>query len=564
VFGAGGGTSSYREVEETDFLVLWGANARENHPIFFHHVLRGVHHGARLVVVDPRRTASAAWADAWLGVQVGTDIALAHAMGREIIAAGLANEAFIRHATSGFDEYRACVEPWTLDAAARETVVPAAVIRDVAHAYASADRAIICWTLGITEHHNAVDNVLALINLALLTGHVGRFGSGLNPLRGQNNVQGGGDMGAIPNRLPGFQDVLEPEVRARFERAWGVALEPKHGWNLTEMFRAMERGALRGLFVIGENPAQSEADAHHSTALLEGLDHLVVQDIFLTETARLADVVLPATASWCEAEGTVTNSERRVQRCRKALDAPGDARDELWIIAELARRLGHDFGTPTGESVWNDVRAVAPEMFGGMSYARLEALGGIQWPCPDEAHPGSPFLHGRLWAHGRLWDDQGRLWEEPRIGRRAPFSPVAHALPVERPDAEYPLTLTTGRRLDSFNTGVQTADYGSPLRRSESLDLSPEDAQGLGGRDGEPVRVTSRRGSVVAPARVDPALRAGTVFMTMHFQDDVRTNVLTIDETDPKSGTAEFKACAVRVEPVGAAAAVAAATVAPR
>jgi formate dehydrogenase major subunit len=556
VFGAGGGTSSYKEIEETDVLFLWGANARENHPIFFHHVLKGIHRGARLYVVDPRRTASAQWADAWLGLHVGTDIALAHAMAREIIHAGLANDAFITHATSGFDEYRRCVERYTLAYAESETGVPAEVIRAAAHAYARADRAIICWTLGITEHHNAVDNVLALINLALLTGHVGRYGSGLNPLRGQNNVQGGGDMGAIPNRLTGFQDVLEPEVRARFEQVWGVPLVPKHGWNLTEMFRAMERGALRGLFVIGENPAQSEADQHHSSELLAGLEHLVVQDIVLTQTARLADVVLPATASWCEGEGTVTNSERRVQRCRKALEPPGDARDELWILSQLARRLGHDWGTPTAEQVWDEVRTVAPEMFGGMSYARLEELGGIQWPCPDLEHAGSPFLHGRLWAHGRLWDDQGRLWDEPRIGRRAPFSAVEHDPPVERPDADYPFTLTTGRRLDSFNTGVQTAGYASPLRWGETLDISPEDAMQLGIGDGEAVRVTSRRGSVVAPARVDDALRAGLVFMTFHFQDDVRVNLLTIDETDPKSGTAEFKACAVRVEPIRVARAV--------
>ncbi len=527
-------------------LFLWGANARENHPIFFHHVLKGIHNGARMYAVDPRRTSSAQWADVWLGLDVGTDIALANAMAREIIHAGLADQSFIDRATTGFDAYRESVERYTLDYAERETGVPADVIREAAHTYGRADRAMICWTLGITEHHNAVDNVLALINLALLTGHVGRFGCGLNPLRGQNNVQGGGDMGAIPNRLPGFLDVLVPEVKARFERAWGVTLEPKHGLNLTQMFRAMDAGTLRGLFVIGENPAQSEADQHHSTALLEGLDHLVVQEIFLTATAKLADVVLPAASSWCEAEGTVTNSERRVQRVRKALEPPGDARDELWIISQIAARLGHDWGTPTAEQAWDEVRAVAPRMFGGMTYPRLEALGGIQWPCPDESHPGSPFLHGRLWNnHGHVGDDS-------RIGPRAPFSVVHHEPPVERPDDEYPFVLTTGRRLDSYNTGVQTAGYTSPLRREETLDLSPEDARALGIVDGAVVRVTSRRGSVVAPARIDPSLRAGLVFMTLHNQDQVRVNVLTIDEADERSGTAEFKACAVRVDLVRA------------
>jgi predicted molibdopterin-dependent oxidoreductase YjgC len=539
VFGAGGGTSSYREVEETDVVFLWGANARENHPIFFHHVLKAIHRGAKLYVVDPRRTASAEWADEWLGLHVGTDIALAHAMAREIIHAGLANETFIRRATTGFEEYRAVVERYTLEYAEQETGVPGDVIRRVAHAYARADRAEICWTLGITEHHNAVDNVLSLINLALLCGHVGRYGSGVNPLRGQNNVQGGGDMGAIPNRLVGFQDwVKDPKVRKKFEKAWGVKLKPEYGMNLTEMFHAMEHGDLRAAYAIGENPADAEADQHRAQRLLTGLDHLIVQDIFLTRTAELATVVLPASSSWCESEGTVTNSERRVQRVRKALEPPGNARDDRWIICEIARRLGHDWGNPTAEEVWNEVRSLSP-MFAGMTYARLEREGGLHWPCYSEDHPGELFLHSRL-------------WKEPIEGDPAPFSAVEHDPPVEMPDDEYPFMLTTGRRLDSYNTGVQTGGFTSPLRRGESLDLSPEDAGRLGVLDGDAVRVTSRRGSVVAPARIDRSLRAGLVFMTFHFQDEVATNVLTIDVTDPKSGTAEFKACAVRVEPVRA------------
>ena len=450
---------------------------------------------------------------------------------------GWPNESFIEHATTGFEAYRACVERYTLEYAERETGVPADVIRRAAHAYARADRAIICWTLGITEHHNAVDNVLSLINLALLTGHVGRYGSGVNPLRGQNNVQGGGDMGAIPNRLVGFQDwTKDAEVRAKFERAWGVPLKPEYGKNLTKMFEAMEHGELKALYVIGENPAQSEADQHRAQKILGGLEHLVVQDIFLTRTAEFAHVVLPASSSWCESEGTVTNSERRVQRVRPALTPPGNARDDIGIILEIAKRLGHDWGHPSAEQIWNEVRSLAP-MFAGMSYERLEREGGLQWPCYDEHHPGELFLHSRL-------------WQEPREGPPAPFSVVEHDPPVERPDAEYPFTLTTGRRLDSYNTGVQSAGYKSPLRRGESLDISPEDASRLGLADGAPVRVTSRRGSVVAPARLDRSLRPGLVFMTLHFQDDVTTNVLTVDYTDPKSGTAEFKACAVRVEPV--------------
>ena len=537
MFGAGGGTSSYREVEETDVIFLWGANARENHPIFFHHVLKAIHRGARLFVVDPRRTSSAEWADHWLGIHVGTDIALSNAMAREIIHAGLANMPFIRRATADFEAFRANVESYTLEYAEQITGVPAEVIREAAHAYARADRAEICWTLGITEHHNAVDNVVSLINLALLTGHVGRYGSGVNPLRGQNNVQGGGDMGAIPNRLVGFQDwTTDAEVRAKFERAWGVPLEPSYGKNLTEMFHAMEHGELRAVYAIGENPAQAEADQHRAERLLTGLDHLVVQDVMLTRTAQLAHVVLPASSSWCEAEGTVTNSERRVQRLRKALEPPGQARDDTWIIAEIAKRLGLDWGHPTAEEIWNEVRSLAP-IFRGMTYERLEREGGLHWPCYDEQHPGELFLHSRL-------------WKEPIEGPPAPFSVVEHEGPVEMPDGEYPFLLTTGRRLDSYNTGVQTGGFTSPLRRGESLDISPEDAERLGLLSGDPVRVSSRRGSVVAPARIDKSLRAGLVFMTFHFQDEVRVNLLTIDVTDPKSGTAEFKACAVNVEPV--------------
>jgi predicted molibdopterin-dependent oxidoreductase YjgC len=538
VFGAGGGTSSYREVEETDLLILWGSNARETHPIFFHRVLKAVHDGARLYVVDPRRTSSAQWADTWLGIDVGTDIALSNAVAREIIHAGLTNDHFIERATTGFEEYRDSVEPWTLQEGERVTGVPAQVIRELAHAYARADRAILCWTLGITEHVTAVDNVLSLINLSLLTGHVGRYGSGLNPLRGQNNVQGGGDMGAIPNKLPGFQDVQDDlEARARFEAAWGITLPPERGWHLSQMFDGMERGELNTLYVLGENPAQSEADSKRAHALLEGLDFMIAQDILMTKTCEMADVVFPSSASWCEsAGGTVTNSERRVQLMHKAIDPPGDARDDQWIICELARRLGHDWGQPTPEQAWDELRSLSP-MHGGMSYARLAELGGIQWPCPDEEHPGSLFLHGRL-------------WDEPVGGPLAPFSVTPWMPPIDELDDDFPIRLTTGRRLDSYNTGVQSGLYRSPMRRGETLDLCAQDAAALGVEPGDIVRVTSRRGSIEAPVRLDPGLRPGLAFMTMHFPDEIDVNILTIDATDPKSGTAEFKATAIRVEKV--------------
>jgi formate dehydrogenase major subunit len=465
---------------------------------------------------------------------VGSDIVLANAVGREIIASGLENRTFIKRATAGFDAYRAHVERFTLEYAEHVTGVPTTLIRDLAHAYARAHRAQLCWTLGITEHHNAVDNVLSLINLALLTGHVGRYGSGVNPLRGQNNVQGGGDMGALPDRLPGFQHVENDELRQKFESAWNVKIPPKRGLNLSGMFQAMERGELKTVYILGENPVHSEADQHRCERLLRGLDFLVVQDIFLTATAELAHVVLPAAAGWCESEGTVTNSERRVQRVRKAVEPPPGARDDMEIVCELAKRLGHDWGRPSAKDVWNEVRKLSP-MHAGMSYDRLEALGGIQWPCYDESHPGEMFLHSRL-------------WQEPLEGPRAQFSVVEFDPPVDVLDENYPIRLTTGRRLDSYNTGVQTASYRSPLRRQEALGLSPEDGAKYAVADGERVRISSRRGAVEACVRYDTSLRPGLAFLSYNHPDEVPTNFLTIDAVDSKSGTAEYKAAAIRID----------------
>ena len=515
-------------------ILLWGSNAREAHPIFFHHVLKAIHNGARMYAVDPRRTTTAEWADAWLGLNVGSDVGLANGMAREIIHAGLHNREFIRRGTSGFEAYAAAVEPYTLERAEALSGVPADVIKDVAHTYARADRAQICWTLGITEHHNALDNVFALINLALLTGHVGRWGSGVCPLRGQNNVQGGGDMGALPNKLPGGHDVENPASRAEWERVWRAPIPHHRGWHLSRMFEEMEHGKFRGLYVLGENPAQSEADQTRAMHLLSGLDFILVQDMFLTRTGEMAHVVLPAAASWCEDEGTVTSSERRVQRVRKALDPPGQAKPDLAILVELGKRLGVDLGSSVAEQVWDEMRSLSP-WHGGMSYRRLEEHNGLQWPCPDESHPGSPFLHGRL-------------WDDPPGGPLAIFVAAEHDPPVDKLSEDFPIRLTTGRRLDSYNTGVQTGGYTSPLRRGESLDIAPEDGERLSVADGELVRAVSRRGSLEVPVRYDETLRPGLAFMTLRFQYDVATNILTIDDMDPKTGTAEFKATAIRIE----------------
>tara|TARA_B100000029_G_scaffold171648_1_gene168031 strand:+ start:8490 stop:9971 length:1482 start_codon:yes stop_codon:yes gene_type:complete len=485
--------------------------------------------------VDPRRTDSAKFADVWLGINVGSDIALANGIAREIVDAGLENNNFIENATTGFDDFVAHIEPWTLKKTSEVTGVPIEAIRDLAHGYATASKAQIAWTLGITEHHTAVDNVLALCNLALLTGHVGRWGSGLVPLRGQNNVQGGGDMGALPNKLAGFQDLIDENVRTKFEAVWGAKIPPDPGWHLTDMFNAMGRNELRALYVIGENPADSDADVNHARKALEGLDILVVQDVLMTRTAEMADVVLPAALGWAESDGTVTNSERRVQRTRAAMKPPGEARQEIEIISDLAKHLGDDtWGQPTARDLWEELRSVSP-MHAGMSWERIENEGGIQWPCPDENHPGSSFLHERL-------------WKQPAEGKLAPFSCVKDQPPVESLDDDYPLRLTTGRVLDSYNTGVQTGEYSSPIRSGEALEISSNDAKKLGVLSGERVLVSSRRGSIEMTVKIDPDLPIGLAFTTFHFPELADVNQLTNSAYDPKSGTAEFKAAAIRVE----------------
>ncbi len=489
-----------------------------------------------MYAVDPRRSESAEWADIWLGIDTGSDIALANAVAREIIHAGLVNTEFIEHATSGFEAFAAHVESYTLEYAEETTGVPADAIRSLAHDYAKAPTAQLCWTLGITEHHNATDNVLALINLSLLTGHLGRYGSGLVPIRGQNNVQGGGDMGALPNKLPGFQNVTDPTLRAKFESVWGTSIPAENGWHVTQMFDAMESGDLTAMYILGENPAQSEADTGRTIELLEGLDHLVVQDIFLTKTAELADVVLPAAVGWAETEGTVTSSERRVQRVHKALEPPAGARDDIEILRLLAGALGYDWPAQGAEEIWDELRDLSP-MHAGMSYRRLDALGGLQWPCPSEDHPGTKFLHG--------W-----LWEDPLPRSPAAFSMVDWVPPVDPLDDDYPTRLTTGRRLDGYNTGVQSGGFRSPIRHGAVIDVSPEEATALGVDDGEVVRVTSRRGSIDVPVRVSSGLRRGLVFMAIHSPDDADVNTLTLDAWDPKSGTAEFKATAVRIDKI--------------
>jgi predicted molibdopterin-dependent oxidoreductase YjgC len=571
-FGAGGSTTSYEEFEHTDLIICWGSNTQECHPIIYNHMRRGVKNGAKMVVVDPRRIDQVRKADKWLPVNVGTDICLANAMANVIIEEDLHNKEFVERATENFEEYREKVAGYTPEYAEGITGVPAEDIREVARMYATVDRAILSWTLGITEHHNGADGVFALIDLGLLTGHVGRYGSGLNPLRGQNNVQGGGDMGALPDKMVGGWLWNNPEAKELFEEVWGAPLPQKVGKNQAEMLDAIERGEIRCMYVIGENPCQSDADEHKSDRLFGGLDLLVVQDILMTKTARMADVVLPAAASWAETEGTVINSERRVQRVHRVVDPPGEARPDEWIIQDVANRMGANWSFETAEDVWNEVRRLAPK-FSGITYERLEKYGGIQWPCLDgsfeeisditpkeqlaattrgaenaegtaitadvveKPQVGTRFLHAELWAD--------------EVAKRAPFHPVDHEGPVEMPDEEFPYQLTTGRRLAFHNTGTMTQDYKKVKDPEELLEICEEDAQRLGIGDGDFARVSSRRGTVPAvKARVTDRVRPGLVFLGYSFPDQVPTNVLTINAVDPQSGTAELKACAVKIESV--------------
>jgi predicted molibdopterin-dependent oxidoreductase YjgC len=534
VFGQGAATTSYEELEHTDVIIAWGSNTQECHPIIFNHMRRGIKNGAKMIVIDPREIGQTKLAHKWLPVRVGYDIALANAMGHVIIKEGLYNREFVNRATLDFEAYKQLVDEYTPERAEELTGVPAEDIREVARLYAQSEKAIICWTLGITEHQKGTENVFSLINLALLTGHIGKYGSGVNPLRGQNNVQGGGDMGALPNRLVGGWRYNDPTGRKIHEEVWGVPVPDKIGLNLTQMQDAMDRKEIKALYVIGENPVQSDADAHHVKHLLEGLEFLVVQEILMTKTAEFADVVLPA-AGWAENDGTTTNSERRIQRVRPVIKPPGEARQDHFIVQDIANRMGANWNYQSAGDVWEEIRKLAPN-FAGMSYERLDQ-GGLQWPCPDESHPGTLFLHDRFW--------------KDEVGKKAPFNPVHHQPPAELPDIEYPLQLTTGRRLEFYNTGVQTSDYEKVKDPEEALEIHAEDAATYQLEDGDKVRVRSRRGEVVTKIKISKKQPRGLVFMTFHFPDQADTNLLTLNATCPLAGTAEFKACAVQIERVG-------------
>lgn len=519
-----------------------GSNTTEAHPIIANRMKKAVKSGLKIIVVDPRKIDMVKFSHRHLQINVGSDIALMNAMIHVIINEELYDPKFIDTFTVDFDTLKKQVEMYTPEFAAEITGLSPDDIIATAREYANAEKAMIAYTLGITEHHCGVNNVFDIANLALLTGHIGKEGSGIMPLRGQNNVQGAGDMGCLPNQLPGAVSITNDEYRARFEEAWNMKINPVAGDTQTRAFEKMENGYVKALYCIGENPLVADVHRHHTNELLKKLDLLIVQDIFLTETAKLADVVLPA-RSWGEVEGTYTNTDRRIQRVRKAVEPHPNTKDDWQILCDLSTMLGYEMNYNNSEEIWEEVRELAWEMYGGMPYSRLDKEYSVHYPCPDESHPGTFVLHERYHNDSEF------------AGKKSSFVPVTYTEPVELPDEEYPFTLTTGRRYESYNTHTQTLYYAPGVKikqTEESADIHPEDAERLGIETGDLVEVSSRRGSVTVKAKVTDQVSPGLVFMSFHFSD-VPTNVLTINEFDPISGTAEFKACAVKINPLHSA-----------
>ncbi|MEE4274699.1 MAG: formate dehydrogenase subunit alpha [Thermoleophilia bacterium] len=528
--GSGAMTNSFKDLEELDVALIIGSNTSEAHPIAALHIKKALRNGGRLIVADPRRIDMARRADLHLQLRPGTNVAVLNGLMHVILEEGLADEAFIAERTEGFDELPELLAAYTPEMVEEISGVPADTLREAARLFGSAGRAAIFYSMGITQHSHGTEHVLAVSNLALMTGNLGRAGTGVNPLRGQNNVQGACDVGALPNVYTGYQAVGDPDAQRRFNEAWGVTLAEESGLTVTEAFDAMADGRVRALYVMGENPLLSDPDQTHVEQALRGLDFLVVQDIFLSETAELADVVLPA-ASYAEKDGTFTNTERRVQLLHKAVAAPGEAREDWRIIADLARRMGAQTGWSysSTDDIMREIAALTPS-YAGVSHERLEE-GGLCWPCTSPEHPGTPILHIGGFTRGR--------------GR---FFPVAYQPPAEEADEQYPLTLTTGRLLEHYHTGTMTrrSDGLNELVPTGFAEISPADAARLGVADGGDVVVETRRGSIRTPANVTARVGEGTVFVPFHFWE-APANRLTNPARDPQAKIPEFKVCACRV-----------------
>ncbi len=523
-------TNSIREIGNAACILAIGTNTTEAHPVIALEIKKAVDRGAKLIVANAREIELVRYADLWLRHQPGSDVPLLMGMMRTIVDEGLMDSSFIEERCENFDKFKDSLNAFSLSSVERTTGVPPDKVAEAARMYATNSPATILYAMGITQHTHGTDNVMATANLAMLTGNVGKPSSGVNPLRGQNNVQGACDLGALPNVYPGYQSVSDPAIKEKFETAWGASLSDKPGLTVTEMLDAAHEGKIRAMYIIGENPPLSEPDAGHAVEALKKLDFLVVQDIFLSETAQEADVVLPA-ASFAEKDGTFTNTERRVQLVRKAIEPVGDSKSDWWITAQIARRMGvKGFDFRNAAQIMKEITSLTPS-YGGISYGRLEK-GGLQWPCPTKDHPGTPILHATQFARGK-----------------GHFVPLDYKPPAELPDEQYPLMLTTGRSLYHWHTGTMTRRVKglNQLLGEGLVEINPENAERLGIADGEMVKVASRRGEVEAKARVTEVSPEGVVFMTFHFAESP-ANVLTNPALDPVAKIPEYKVCAVRIE----------------
>jgi len=529
-FGSGAMTNPISDIGDAACILAIGTNTTQAHPVLALHVIKAVKKGSKLIVANPRQIPLCKFASIWLRQRPGTDVPLVMGMAKVIFDEGLADEGFIRERCENFDAFKESLGQFDLDTVERITGVPREQVAEAARIFATSKPATVLYTMGITQHSHGTDNVLSLANLAMLTGNIGKPSSGLNPLRGQNNVQGACDMGALPDVFTGYQRVADPETRQKFESAWGVPLNPKPGLPATETFHHVLDSHINAMYVVGENPVLTEASSRHVEEALKKLDFLVVQDIFMTETAKQAHVVLPA-ASFAEKDGSFTNTERRVQRVRKVIEPVGNSRPDWQIISQVAQKMGargFDYQSPS--QIMKEIASLTPS-YGGITLERLEK-GSLQWPCPTADHPGTPILHVGKFVRGK-----------------GKFAPLKYLPSAETVNEEYPLILTTGRSLYQYHTGSMTRKVSglNLMDGFEKVEVNPADAERYGLAGGDLVKVISRRGEVKARVKVTDASPVGVVFMTFHFAESP-TNVLTSPALDPVAKTPEFKVAAVRIE----------------
>jgi formate dehydrogenase alpha subunit len=529
-FGSGAMTNTIACIEKADVILVTGSNTTENHPVLSSFVKRAVQFkGAKLIVVDPRRIKLVEHAHKYLRQNLGTDVAWINGMIYVIINEGLYDKKFVEERTENFAELKKVVEKYKPDYVEQITGIPARDLTEAARMYAKAERGSILYCMGITQHTTGTDNVKSLANLAMVCGHLGIEGGGVNPLRGQNNVQGACDMGGLPNVFTAYQAVTDEAARKKLEAAWGVEnLSAKPGLVVTDMIPKAHSGEIKAMYIIGENPLVSDADLSHVEDSLKHLDFLVVQDIFLTETAQYADVVFPSTC-FAEKEGTFSNTERRVQRVRKAVESPGETKDDWWITCEIGTRMGFEMKYQNSEEIFEEIRTVTPS-YAGITYERINEE-GISWPCPNIEHPGTPILHIGKFTRGK-----GMLHA------------IEYIPPAEQADKDYPLYLTTGRLLYQYHTGTMTMKTEGLNDRAPGtfVEISPADAAKLDLIDGQKVKVASRRGEIEANVKVSDKATSGTVFLPFHFAD-AAANRLTNSALDPVSKIPEFKVCAVKI-----------------